>query len=142
MAAASPKAKPQPKGVTMNDVPKPKEIKEFLDNYVIGQDEAKRSIAVAVYNHYKRLSVAQGDEEVELDDEDEWDDDEDEEWCDGDCEGCTGCDDLDDEDEDGDFFEIVCPSCGETICFDESVDPENLTCPACNEKFACDIETE
>ncbi len=67
LAAASPKAKPQPKGVTMNDVPKPKEIKEFLDNYVIGQDEAKRSIAVAVYNHYKRLSVAQGDEEVELD---------------------------------------------------------------------------
>ena len=67
LAITSPKAKPQPKGVTMNDVPKPKEIKEFLDNYVIGQDEAKRSIAVAVYNHYKRLSVAQGDEEVELD---------------------------------------------------------------------------
>ena len=51
----------------MNDIPKPKEIKEFLDNYVIGQDEAKRSIAVAVYNHYKRLSVAQSDEAVELD---------------------------------------------------------------------------
>ena len=52
----------------MNDVPKPKEIKEFLDNYVIGQDEAKRSIAVAVYNHYKRLSVAQsGCDDVELD---------------------------------------------------------------------------
>ena len=51
----------------MNDVPKPKEIKEFLDKYVIGQDEAKRSIAVAVYNHYKRLSVAQGADDVELD---------------------------------------------------------------------------
>ena len=51
----------------MNDVPKPKEIKEFLDKYVIGQDEAKRAIAVAVYNHYKRLSVAQGDDDVELD---------------------------------------------------------------------------
>ena len=37
------------KAVSMSDVPKPKEIKEFLDNYVIGQDEAKRSIAVAVY---------------------------------------------------------------------------------------------
>ena len=54
-------------GVSMNDVPKPKEIKEFLDKYVIGQDEAKRSIAVAVYNHYKRLSAEQGAEEVELD---------------------------------------------------------------------------
>ena len=51
----------------MNDVPKPKEIKEFLDNYIIGQDEAKRSIAVAVYNHYKRLSVAHKECEVELD---------------------------------------------------------------------------
>jgi ATP-dependent Clp protease ATP-binding subunit ClpX len=48
-------------------VPKPKEIKEFLDKYVIGQDEAKRSIAVAVYNHYKRLSLVQSEEDVELD---------------------------------------------------------------------------
>ena len=67
LAIASPKTK-QPKAeVSMNDVPKPKEIKEFLDKYVIGQDEAKRSIAVAVYNHYKRLSVAQGADDVELD---------------------------------------------------------------------------
>ncbi len=67
LAIASPKVK-QPKAeVSMNDVPKPKEIKEFLDKYVIGQDEAKRSIAVAVYNHYKRLSVAQGNDDVELD---------------------------------------------------------------------------
>lgn len=36
-------------------VPKPKEIKEYLDQYVIGQDDAKRYLAVAVYNHYKRL---------------------------------------------------------------------------------------
>ena len=66
LAIASPKAKAKQE-VSMNDIPKPKEIKEFLDKYVIGQDEAKRSIAVAVYNHYKRLSVVQGDEEVELD---------------------------------------------------------------------------
>ena len=66
LTVASPKAK-QAQGVSMNDVPKPKEIKEFLDKYVIGQDEAKRSIAVAVYNHYKRLAVAQNDEDVELD---------------------------------------------------------------------------
>ena len=67
LAVASPKAKVKEQGVTMNDVPKPKDIKEFLDKYVIGQDEAKRSIAVAVYNHYKRLSVAQGADDVELD---------------------------------------------------------------------------
>ena len=38
-----------------NDVPKPREIKAYLDQYVIGQDEAKRFLSVAVYNHYKRL---------------------------------------------------------------------------------------
>ena len=42
-------------GVSMNSVPKPQEICEFLDSYVIGQDSAKRFLSVAVYNHYKRL---------------------------------------------------------------------------------------
>ena len=67
LAITSPKAKAQKQGISMNDVPKPKEIKEFLDKYVIGQDEAKRSIAVAVYNHYKRLSAVQNNDDVELD---------------------------------------------------------------------------
>ena len=44
---------------------KPKEIKEFLDQYVIGQDEAKKALAVAVYNHYKRV-LAEKDLDVEL----------------------------------------------------------------------------
>ena len=68
LTASAASAKAKKSNISMNDVPKPKEIKEFLDNYVIGQDEAKRSIAVAVYNHYKRLSVAQsGCDDVELD---------------------------------------------------------------------------
>ena len=45
---------------------KPKEIKNFLDQYVIGQDEAKRTLAVAVYNHYKRISQQVQDDEVEI----------------------------------------------------------------------------
>lgn len=46
--------------------PKPKEIKEYLDQYVIGQDEAKRFLAVAVYNHYKRLTQKTQDDSVEI----------------------------------------------------------------------------
>ncbi len=47
-------------------LPKPKKIKEFLDLYVIGQEKAKRSISVAVYNHYKRVLFPQPDDQVEL----------------------------------------------------------------------------
>ena len=43
--------------ITMNDVPTPKEFKAYLDQYVVGQDEAKKTLSVAVYNHYKRMSV-------------------------------------------------------------------------------------
>ena len=51
---------------SLKDLPKPKEIKEFLDQYVIGQDDAKRYLSVSVYNHYKRLLQEQGDDGVEI----------------------------------------------------------------------------
>ena len=56
---------------TGNTVPeinllKPAEIKDFLDDYVIGQDEAKKVLSVAVYNHYKRVTSTQDDDDVEL----------------------------------------------------------------------------
>ncbi|MBR3878362.1 MAG: ATP-dependent Clp protease ATP-binding subunit ClpX [Bacteroidaceae bacterium] len=50
----------------MDELPKPKEIKEFLDGYVIGQDEAKCALAVSVYNHYKRLMQRDACEDVEI----------------------------------------------------------------------------
>lgn len=51
---------------SISSVKKPKEIKEFLDQYIIGQDEAKERIAIAVYNHYKRINAANIDNDVEI----------------------------------------------------------------------------
>ena len=53
-------------GLDLKTLPKPQDIKTFLDQYVIGQDEAKRYLSVAVYNHYKRLLQKTGDDEVEI----------------------------------------------------------------------------
>lgn len=57
-------AKAQP--FELKKVPKPKEIKQYLDEYIIGQDEAKRFLSVAVYNHYKRLQQPNDDNGVEI----------------------------------------------------------------------------
>ena len=50
----------------LKEVPKPVEIKKFLDEYIIGQDQAKRNLAVAVYNHYKRLQQPKDEDGVEI----------------------------------------------------------------------------
>jgi ATP-dependent Clp protease ATP-binding subunit ClpX len=50
----------------LEELPKPREIYEFLDDYVIGQDQGKKVLSVAVYNHYKRIQVGAKDAEVEL----------------------------------------------------------------------------
>ena len=77
------------------------------------------------------------DYELDEDEDEEEDEDWDDEFCDGDCTACEGCDCEDDE-----YFEIVCPSCGETVCFDQELDPENLICPACGEKFGCIVDED
>ncbi|WP_010630351.1 ATP-dependent protease ATP-binding subunit ClpX [Sporolactobacillus vineae] len=52
--------------VEFKDIPKPQEICSILDDYVIGQDEAKKNLSVAVYNHYKRINTKQKPDDVEL----------------------------------------------------------------------------
>lgn len=53
-------------GTDIGEIPKPKEIRGILDQYVVGQDEAKKALSVAVYNHYKRISIGMKIDDVEL----------------------------------------------------------------------------
>ena len=59
-------ARKKAKPFKLKKVPKPKEIKKYLDQYVIGQDDAKRTLAVAVYNHYKRLQQPESKDGIEI----------------------------------------------------------------------------
>src|SRR5574344_1748766 len=55
--------------IALSDVPTPREFKEYLDQYVIGQEDAKKTLSVAVYNHYKRMSIPktmQKDDDVQI----------------------------------------------------------------------------
>ena len=52
--------------IDLKDIPKPKEIRDILDQYVIGQDQAKKSLSVAVYNHYKRINTQSKVDDVEM----------------------------------------------------------------------------
>jgi ATP-dependent Clp protease ATP-binding subunit ClpX len=62
------KQSPTATGLSLKKTAKPREMKEYLDRYVIGQDHAKKYLAVAVYNHYKRLMHSEsGDSDIELD---------------------------------------------------------------------------
>ena len=73
-------------------------------------------------------------EEIVYDIEDDCDCD-----CDCDCDDCDcDCDCCCDED----YFEIVCPSCGETVCFDDSVNADDLVCPACGSELGCIVDDD
>jgi ATP-dependent Clp protease ATP-binding subunit ClpX len=67
---STPKRRQHPDRLSLSQIPKPRELKNYLDEHVIGQDEAKKILSVAVYNHYKRLNFSESshddDEGVEL----------------------------------------------------------------------------
>ena len=97
---------------------------EYLDEYIEELDEDLGALEEYVY---------------ELDDECD---------CECECDDCEcDCDDCDCDCEyndsyDEEYFEVECPSCGETVCFDSTIDPEELTCPSCGEKFECIISED
>ena len=99
------------------------------------------------------LDLDDEDEDDDFDDLSDDDDDDDDLECDGNCAGCDfdcGFDDLSDDEDDDDFFgeeddeyfEVICPACGDVINFDSSIDPEDLRCPNCGEKFECIVEED
>ena len=93
-----------------------------------------------LFDYCEELDEDLGDVEEVLLDEDECECDCDCDECDCDCDDCDcdcDCDFCDD-----DYFEIVCPSCGETVCFDESVNAEDLACPACGSELGCIVEDD
>lgn len=105
---------------------------DYLNDYVEELDDDLESVE----------NLLDGEDEDEDEDDYDFDGEEDDDDsplgdddCDGDCEGCHGCDDEE-------YYEIVCPSCGETVCFDQELDPENLVCPACGEKFGCIVDED
>ena len=134
-------------------------IKGLADGLNYNKDSAEGKLIAALIDMVDEMAqkIAMLDETVEelndyieeidedLGDVEEYLADEDE--CDGDCDCCDeccdcDCDCCDDDDEDEEYFEIKCPSCGEVVCFDESIDPEDLICPACHEKMACLVDEE
>ncbi len=131
------------------DTAEAKVIKALLD---LCQDMAEEIESLQcdveeLHDYCEELDEDLGDvEEVILDmgededDEDEWDDEWDDE-CDGDCDCCDMCGDCEICDDE-DYFEIVCPSCGETVCFDDSVNAEELLCPACGNALGCIVEDD
>lgn len=56
----------EPVDLGLEELPTPREIKHFLDSYIVGQDQAKRIMSVAVYNHYKRVQLSESSSDVEL----------------------------------------------------------------------------
>ena len=110
---------------------------ELVSNMAVAIEELEEEVC-DLRDYIEELDEALGDVEEVLCDSDDYDDYEDDYECDGNCECCDeDCELADDE-----YFEVECPSCGETICFDESIDPEELACPACGEKFECLISEE
>ncbi len=66
MLLTATKAASEPLSLTISELPTPQQIKDFLDQYVIGQENAKRFLSVAVYNHYKRVLQEKSNDDVEI----------------------------------------------------------------------------
>ena len=105
-------------------------LTELVSNMALAIEELEDEVC-ELRDYIEEIDEDLGEVETVLCDED------DDFACDGDC--CCCDEDCEDDEE---YFEVECPSCGETICFDGSIDPEELACPACGEKFECLISED
>ena len=130
-------------GLDKKNTPEAKIINALLDlfeEFALEIEDIESDIG-ELADYCEELDEDLGDvEEVLLDlDEDEFEDEDEE--CDGECDECElcgSCEFCDDED----YFEIICPSCGETVCFDSSVNSEELACPACGSELGAITDDE
>ena len=106
---------------------------EELHDYCEELDEDLGDVEEVLIDEDEDEDYEEWDEE-----DDEWDDDEE---CDGDCDCCDMCGDCEYCDDE-DYFEIACPSCGETVCFDDSVNADELICPACGSELGCIVDDD
>ena len=115
---------------------------ELCEEMALEIDDIEADIG-ELADYCEELDEDLGDVEEVLLDMDDEDDDWDEDECDGDCDACDFCDDCGCDCDDEDYYEILCPSCGETICFDGSAfDEETLLCPACGSEIGSIVEDE
>ena len=121
-----------------------KALIDLVDEMALEIEELQEDVCTLA-DYCEELDEDLGDvEEVlldEYDEDDEYDDDEEWDECDGECDACDFCGDCEFCDDE-EYFEIVCPSCGETVCFDESVNSEELLCPACQSPLGCIVEDD
>ena len=107
---------------------------ELVSNMAVAIEDIEDEVC-ELRDYIEEIDEDLSDVEEVLCDEEDYDDDYE---CDGDCDFCDEDCDLDDDE----YFEVECPSCGETICFDSSIDPEELVCPACGENFECVVSED
>lgn len=124
------------------NTPESKLIKALIDlcSEMAEEIEAIGADVDELSDYVEEIDSDLGDVEEVLFDEYNDEDAEDDDECDGDCANCF--EDCEYNNDDEDYFEIICPSCGETVCFDESVNAEEIVCPACGSPLGCIVDED
>lgn len=114
-------------------------LKGLMEGLSIDESKPENKILVKMADILDDMAKSVADLEDEMSDAQEYLDELDDDLADVEDVVYDDVDDEDDDDEDddGEFVEVECPYCGETVYFDDSIDPEHIVCPSCNQEFSC-----